>query len=1616
MKILRKSLLLLVICSLFVCVLSPLGSLKTYANEEDWNYNADTKTLTIYKDVLCSATENSAPWDAQGYDIEHVVIEHSVDRIEYAFCGDLLSSITIKNKDMNMKKAFCGATCDKIIFTEDISSNFQFGWTDDLSNVTVSDEKAFASYLPKSENFDDNLYPYVVTNIGTDFMDGEWDLAFNYNSYYICFPNQTKELAHTLYYTFYTANDNMDEYSPEILYDLKLNNNIPSELESGTKIEFSEYQFDLYSILGAKNYWDENEKTWVNEYDVSNERNDDFILNYYPTLEKYDNNEWIRYIEKSGILYEKQDHYFTNIKGEKCFIGKIVLDEYDEEVIWYSYNGVDWYETDYADFYSLQYNADYEEYANDIGEYYPIYSIEGYAVNEETGNYEGPIDYYYIDMDSIYYVHFNEELNNFDEKQMLKSDIYKYGDLSSCHYDASTNRYYDASRYYKTSVPNDKALEYTYNVNGNYYAGFYFLESDGKWYYQNSNNQIYPAYEMKYNLNTEHLSYNMIDSVKINGQTFDSVYYTISQGDNYITFYYNDLKETINIKGIGESNVPEAKEPFVYEENSGTLTINEDIIVSKNAMGEYVSPFAAYKDNLSTVILEESVDEIAYAFYGLEIDHLIIKNKDIIIQKGLAGATINSIEFTEDVSDKLEKKWVTDNDNTVYNAHNFSTNTLTYYYPQYGRTIHPICMTNLGTNSDLLDDVNDLPKADSSNWYLWGGLNNVFLFPNQTKETAMQLAYTFYLSNNNRHGRETAVALKKNIPVVYGMTASLPKLEYETGTKLNPDDFIITVLGVGDSTEANEGSYWNYNLQDWVWKEDNSISPNTYNLETILANKYIKYDNKYYPYENSFILKDSYFEYSFLLEGHLQTEKCFIGKWVDNKIWYSYDGINWYETNFTHKNPAAQNNQTQQYANDKGEYYPIYLLNDNMYKVNNDYFLEYYFVENNTLYKAFSGLQEAVADISKETYAEINNVRYNKEYYFLKSYECYQYIDNMNNSLNCFIGKWVDNKIWYSYDGINWKPTIFRTKEDALHNTIYANDSFNKLPIYLIDDSYKNVGDNYYSTYFAEENGMWSKKSFIGESFPVNIGNILSYANIGIMEYDEVTDRYYDYYSAIRIMPDTNAVKLENGYVYTYDIVTKTWDKTAFTSMDDYMNSIYYTPVDVTGYYELNDSFFKKYYTLEDNVWYCIDMIDNTKTVVDMVYTNENHLPLDYDYLTNVENNAASGISACALEPQIMTVSNEAITVQEGDNLITLDYHGLKATIQVKGIGSSTVPATYTIKVIDKYYDENNNLIKETIRNESVLAEGSSYHYSPLSVDGYNSLNTVDYSGTVVKNLELIFSYQKEKKVTPPIKPDAEPNPIPPATVNPTPAPEIPTDDVPVIPEEEIKEDSPVVPKTYKITFMVDGVKYKEVYVAEGEDCVLPANPMKDKYTFDGWDKDLTNVHTNIVTEAVFLKITEPEKTEDAITLPNDIGHPQSMSPTFNAGWFLLLLLILLLVLFILWLILFMKRNSIPFTYILNKKEKEMIITGYKGTDIEVIIEETYKPFGKEYVVTEIADRAFYGLDEDGQPNFNAKIIKVVVPRTVKKIGKEAFKHCNALETHRVLNPKCVVEADAFEK
>ena len=579
-------------------------------------------------------------------------------------------------------------------------------------------------------------------------------------------------------------------------------------------------------------------------------------------------------------------------------------------------------------------------------------------------------------------------------------------------------------------------------------------------------------------------------------------------------------------------------------------------------------------------------------------------------------------------------------------------------------------------------------------------------------------------------------------------------------------------------------------------------------------------------------------------------------------------------------------------------------------------------------------------EVLASKYECIDGKYINKSYGYIHQgsyyYYCFYAQDDYDDE-KVFLGKIVDGEIWYTYDGENWYESGCTNEYQAYNNSSYrraANDEGEYYDIEIINESdYYNVNGNFVECYYVIKDGEIYKPSTEEnvEYEQVPITEVLDYTYIGTGYYDDTTGRYYNYFDSIR----------------------------------EY-SSEYYSN-DLSKYVRVNNSYYDSYYILEDNVWYYVDLLQGKKTVVLEVRTDEDYLPISYNLLTDVENVSASGISMDESQPMMMSVSDDPLVVKAGDNAITLNYYGLKATVVVKGIGEVAPDPT---------------------------PEPTPTPTPPLPTP---------------TPIPVPEPTPEPKPNTPTPKPEPTPVPVP----EPTPEPEVEpsTPGVLIPPAYEEKEDA------CKVTFLVDGEVYHEIVVNKGDSCVLPKDPMKQGFTFIKWDKNLTYIREDVVTNAIFREITidaEEIIGVDKITPPKQVPTSDDGSDFMKVLMFILIVLVILALLLLLLLFLF-GRERIPFTYVLNKDTGEMVITGYIGKDKNVLVEEQYRVFFQKYTVVEISENAFNGLDSNGNETFNTELEHIQIAKTVTTIGSKAFANCRNIKSIRILNAMCKIAPDAVD-
>ena len=114
------------------------------------------------------------------------------------------------------------------------------------------------------------------------------------------------------------------------------------------------------------------------------------------------------------------------------------------------------------------------------------------------------------------------------------------------------------------------------------------------------------------------------------------------------------------------------------------------------------------------------------------------------------------------------------------------------------------------------------------------------------------------------------------------------------------------------------------------------------------------------------------------------------------------------------------------------------------------------------------------------------------------------------------------------------------------------------------------------------------------------------------------------------------------------------------------------------------------------------------------------------------------------------------------------------------------------------------------------------------------------------------------------------------------------------------EKEQEVVVNKYTVKFLVDGKVVDSQEVEEGKSATKPADPKKDGYEFNGWDKDFTNVKANLEVNALFTKVEEAKyytvefvvngtvidsqqvKEGEAAVLPK---QPDPIDGKYFAGW-----------------------------------------------------------------------------------------------------------------------------------
>ena len=523
-----------------------------------------------------------------------------------------------------------------------------------------------------------------------------------------------------------------------------------------------------------------------------------------------------------------------------------------------------------------------------------------------------------------------------------------------------------------------------------------------------------------------------------------------------------------------------AEDAWSFDSATGTLYVKSDVIVSENGSGEYIAPWNAYKDEIKTVVLEETVNRVDYAFYGYEFDKIIIKNKDIYMKNALINTTVSIIDFCQDVSSNVSIVYV---DRNMYYPTIEEKEVLTEYVTTYSQFYgqNPLVISNLGTDSD------NITQYKASTWYIWGN-EGAAMFPNQTRKVAGALAYSFYEIQQNSQGNVDYSLCGPDQRVVYDMGVQASQLEVPTGTTLDKDSLYLYVLGLGNGV-----SYWNYDLQNWVWENNTSISKNVWSEAEILSSlrNYIELDGKYAYKYDSYVLKDSYYLYT----NYGVEEKCFVGKYIDGKIYYTYNGVNWEETNYTYSYEAELN---ESYSNDKGDIYPIYMVDDYL-GIGSNFADSYIYKEEGVWYEIYAGMDQG-DEIELEYVIESINIDEQKYDPSTGRYYAFENMLHLASRNSWYRSGGTEVTIYKEINGqlcvwnqVDWQDTG-RTYQEYLNDGGSIRDVVNNLFSY---------NGEYFEGYYIFENNQWYYIDLDGSK--TKILEVYSNENYLPLNYDQLT-------------------------------------------------------------------------------------------------------------------------------------------------------------------------------------------------------------------------------------------------------------------------------------------------------------------------------------------------------------------------------------------------------------------------------------------------------------------------------------------------------------------------------
>ena len=177
-----------------------------------------------------------------------------------------------------------------------------------------------------------------------------------------------------------------------------------------------------------------------------------------------------------------------------------------------------------------------------------------------------------------------------------------------------------------------------------------------------------------------------------------------------------------------------------------------------------------------------------------------------------------------------------------------------------------------------------------------------------------------------------------------------------------------------------------------------------------------------------------------------------------------------------------------------------------------------------------------------------------------------------------------------------------------------------------------------------------------------------------------------------------------------------------------------------------------------------------------------------------------------------------------------------------------------------------------------------------------------------------------------------------------------------------IKVVAGVPAESYTVTFTDgQGNTLKTESVEKGSAATVPADPTKEGYTFDGWDKDFSSVTSDLTVNALWKENTSPAQPEPAVTTSS-----VEKGKVYSAGGQKYIVTVLPVV---------GQQGEVAFKVAKNAKN--------------ITVPSTIKlADGKTYKVTQINAKAFT----------NKRIRTVTISKNVKKIRKYAFKGSRAIK------------------